>query len=117
MSIFDYPAPAYAGYIWTSGDVIWLAIPGERRGHAIHFPNNEAGVRLCLRILRNLEQARTIPKICEPAAPTQWDADQQLRALSVGVKKLPPSGRKPEKVSRINIDEIFDLGDILKEIK
>lgn len=76
----DYPIPKYAAYLWTSGDDLFLGLPGPGPGQSLlRLPPTEAGLRQALSILRHREYLPEETKIATRQAPTQYIIDQWLK--------------------------------------
>ena len=100
-----YPVPSYAAHIWVIGDVIHLALPpleGHEQGHTIRVPWNPKALDHLLRILRERETQKRPLNIATPAAPTQWDIEQVLKAM-----------KKAKKLDEATVSEltVLDISD------
>jgi hypothetical protein len=80
----DYPAPLHACYLWTAGDVLWLAFPASAdgtKGHAVHFPNDSWGWLAAKKYCEDRERVLTPKTIGTKGVPAQADANALLRAM------------------------------------
>ncbi len=107
----DYPLPSYAASFWVVGDQLFVRLPPWATGgpaHIITLPANEAGMKICLDLLKERARASYETKIGTKAAPVQYDIDAMLRRMGAAgptVTKLPPQLKQAAKPT-LSLDDL-----------
>lgn len=120
MAAGDYPIPSTAAYIWTSGDRLFLGLPGEAGlGHTVVIPLDKMipdvgmtglpkpyhrGFAVLLATLREREMGHSRPQIGERgalpkhaiAAAVESDEKYQAWQEAMGAKKIENAAEKAE---------------------
>lgn len=134
-----YPLPSYAANIWLAGSTLWLSMPGHDqydRNHVVQVPINITliknlisdtenidletrktlqGLFVILNTLHERHQVGAADRIGNKSAPTQWDIDQVLKAISSGrVTKI----EKKKSINELSFDEMMEgLDEVMEEAK
>lgn len=124
-----YPIPNYAAMTWLTGSTLWLSMPGAdeyTRNHVVQVPVNLTliknliadtqnidletrktlqGLFAILNTLHERHQAGRADTISTKSAPTQYDLDQIIKAISSGrVTKIEPK----KSIGDLSFDELME---------
>jgi hypothetical protein len=99
----DFPLPSHAAHVWIIGDELYLGLPplpGNSKGHTIHFKADERGISIILDILRSRSTSLR-SYIGTRGSPVQYDIEQ---IKTIMAKK------KAEKEADLEMDFLEEIG-------